>query len=226
MDETTLVNTSPIKDQNNLKDKCSQVISHEDSCKLSKTKVCKPNTKNTSNILEKRLEYNEITNNSLRRQKDITSLKQAIKIVDKYDEEKKTFDLIDKWRDISQKGLSYMMNSTLLKIDRVGGYMELRKKELEAEKRQIEYQLENDLDGEYENMIETEEFQMLPEDVKSEYAKKFEHEKEKVNSWKEKKFSELDSKLDSISNESFTMEELCKRLKVDFSLVFQSSNEN
>ncbi|AQZ12077.1 MEI5 (YPL121C) [Zygosaccharomyces parabailii] len=167
----------------------------------------------------------KLLNNELKKQVDSykktnNQLGQAIKILRKFEQETKILLLIDKWRSISQGGMSYMLNSTLLKIDRMGGYEELRRKELEAEKRKIEYQVDDRLQDEMDNVLESEEFKALPDEDQEEYKARMQNRIDEMTIWKEKELSKLDENLKSNSENEMTMRELSQRLKVDYDLVF------
>ncbi|GAV55153.1 hypothetical protein ZYGR_0AS04770 [Zygosaccharomyces rouxii] len=147
-------------------------------------------------------------------------IEQATKVLKNYEQELKVMKLIDKWRSISQGGMSYLLNSTMLKINRIGGYEELKRKEMEAEKRKIEYQMDNSLQDEMDNVLESEEFQMLPEEDQEEYKKRMEDKMEEMEVWKERKLSKLEEQVKLSANQEMTMQELAERLKVDYKLVF------
>ncbi|AQZ18426.1 MEI5 (YPL121C) [Zygosaccharomyces parabailii] len=189
------------------------------------TKSCIPRVHKES-IEERKLANRlKLLNNELKKQVDSykktnNQLGQAIKILRKYDQETKILLLIDKWRSISQGGMSYMLNSTLLKIDRMGGYEELRRKELEAEKRKIEYQVDDRLQDEMDNVLESEEFKALPDEDQEEYKARMQNRIDEMTIWKEKELLKLDEKLKSNSEKEMTMRELSQRLKVDYDLVF------
>lgn len=147
-------------------------------------------------------------------------LDQAIKILKNYEQELNVMKLIDKWRVICQGGLSYLLNSTMLKILKIGGYEELKRKEIQAEKRKIEYQIDDSLRDEMESVVESEEFQMISEEDQAEYKKRMEDKIEEMEAWKEKALSKLDEQIKLSANQEMTMQELAQRLKVDYKLVF------
>lgn len=192
-------------------------------CTLTKAPVSKVNKVS----IEDRKLSNEmkLLNNELARQqnaykRDANQLEQAISILKKYDQETNTLHLIDKWRGVSQGGMSYMLNSILVKIDKIGGYEELRRKELEAEKRKIDYQMDDRLQDEMDNVLESEEFLALPDGDQEEYKKSMQEKIEEMEAWKERELSKLDTEMKSSGNQEMTMKELSQRLKVDYNLVF------
>ncbi|CCK71564.1 Mei5p KNAG_0H01500 [Huiozyma naganishii CBS 8797] len=154
-------------------------------------------------------------------------LQDAIKVMESPEVEAETRALIDKWRAIAQGAVSYLLNSVLGKIDRLGGYEEFRRKELEREKRQLEYRLDNGFEDEMESVLESEEFNGLPEDLKEEYRETLDGKKSEFEQYKTKQFAQLDAQLDQVSKSSqqMDMREMCKRLNVDYSLVFDAPAE-
>ncbi|KAG0657932.1 hypothetical protein C6P45_002304 [Maudiozyma exigua] len=226
--DTTLVSSSPI-----LKSKRS---SFKTPFAKRVTKPCNENNKfstssnqdpfissnkSTKVVLKtQRLLYNELTTQIKLYKKEISHINDAIKILNKYDKELKTDQLIEKWQSICQKAMSYLFNTTLFKIDKMGGYEEFIKKEIEAEKARIEYQLDDSIGNEISNFLESEEFKNLPLDDQEECKIQLERKRDEVERVKEKSLKILDQRLELCQGQEMTMKELARRLKVEYELVF------
>ncbi|SCW03422.1 LAFE_0G10066g1_1 [Lachancea fermentati] len=152
--------------------------------------------------------------------KEIDSLKSALDILAKYDKEKEVLKLIDKWRGVCQAGMSYMFNSTMIKIGKMGGYEELRRREIEAEKRKIEYQCADGIQDEIDGILESDQFKVLSPGEQAEIKDRLNERLVETQKWQEKQLELLEQKLLGSSNREMTMEELSKRLKIDYSMVF------
>ena len=225
--ETTLVGSSPIsKSKSSFKTPfikritkpCNENDEFSTSDTSSKAKPCRNSVKVTS--VSQRLLYNELTTQIKQYKKEISNITDAIKILNKYDKEIKTEELIEKWRSVCQKAMSYLFNSILFKIDKMGGYEEFITKEIEAEKARIEYQLDDSNSEEISDFLESEEFQNLPLDDQEECKMQLEEKKEEMERVKQKCLNKLDEKLEQCQGQEMTMQELSKRLKVEYELVF------
>lgn len=228
MDDTTIVGSSPPRpfkiDQNKIKIFLKSPLSSERTPQVQVRKsVFKKSTVSNEDrklVAENRLLCDELNKQIGFYKKDNYQLKQAIKILKYYDEEEKVLLLIEKWRTICQAGMSFIMNSTLIKIARTGGYEELLRKEFEAAKRKLEYQVDDSFQNEMDELLESEEFQRLPEEVQQEYKDKAEEKIREAEVWKEKEFAKLENALKDKQSQEMTMKELSNRLKVEFELVF------
>lgn len=189
--------------------------------KASVNKVSKGSIEDRKLTNELNLLNNEYTRQINSYKMENNQLRQAIKVLKNYEQETKVLNLIDKWRGISQGGMSYMLNSTMLKILKMGGYEELKRKEIEAEKRKIEYQMDDSLQDEMDNVLESEEFQMLPEEDQEEYKKRMQDKIDEMEICKEKALAKLEEQVNSSANQEMTMQELAQRLKMDYELIFQ-----
>lgn len=185
------------------------------TCKNSQNKVI---NKGKSSVKKSTDREFQVTINRLK--KEQITLKTAIKILVDYSDESKLDELINKWQSISQKAMSYILNMTLLKINKMGGYEEFIKKEIEGEKRKLEYVLDDNIEQEMENVFESPEFQELNAAEQEEYREMMNDKIREMESNKEKELRKLDAKLQSASNKDLDMEELAKRLKVDHKLIF------
>lgn len=185
-------------------------------------KVTKPNGPVAGNakaeILKKNSNHN-LTINSFKKTKD--SLLQAIKILKSIDKEEKTEKCIDKWRDVSVREMSYILNMTLLKINKMGGYEEFVRKEVEGEKDSLRYNSKNDFEEQMEDYFHSSEFQNLEPDEQERIKKEAADQIEIINEKMEKKLNKLNAKIEEAANRDFDMQDLCKRLQVDFHLVFE-----
>ncbi|CAL9734928.1 meiosis protein 5 [Monosporozyma servazzii] len=151
-------------------------------------------------------------------------LREAIKILTNYDKEIKTKKLIEKWRSITQAAMSYILNMTLCKIDKIGGYEELRKKELKMQKKRLEYMMDDSMQDEMDNILESDEFNQLPIDDQEEYRRMMEEKLKDFENHKQKELKKLEEELTKTTNKEMDMLELSKRLNVSYSLVFPSEN--
>lgn len=167
-----------------------------------------------------KLLYNELTRQIRSYEKENANLKDAIKIATSYNKELETIQLCEKWRNICQGATSYLYNSTLFKIDKLGGYEEFIRKEVESEKKQMEYQLEDNLQVEIDNFLDSEEFQALSEDEQDEFKRKIKEQTEEVAKQKEKVLESLERKILGASGKEMTMKELALRLKIDYDFIF------
>lgn len=148
------------------------------------------------------------------------TLKQGVKIASLFEKEEKVMCLIVKWRGVCEAGLSYLMNSTMLKINQMGGYEEFRRKEIENEKRKIEYQSDNGLQDQMDEMLESEEFRRLPIEEQEEIKQRIEDKTQEMRKWRQAEFERLENQLTACANQEMTMEELAKRLKVEYKMIF------
>ncbi|QLL30904.1 hypothetical protein HG536_0A07190 [Torulaspora globosa] len=167
-----------------------------------------------------RLLFNELSRQKASYKKHIDQLKQAIKILESFETEERILDLISKWRGVSQAGMSYMLNSTLLKIDKMGGYEELLRRECEAEKRKIEYQFSDNLQEDMEAVFESEDFQALSEEMQQEYREQMMEQVKEAQIRKEKEFAEIELKMKQSAGQEMSMQELSKRMKLEYSMIF------
>ncbi|CUS20461.1 LAQU0S01e07096g1_1 [Lachancea quebecensis] len=153
--------------------------------------------------------------------RDNTTLQNSLKILRKYERELEVLELIVKWRSICQAGMAYLMNSTLLKVNKMGGYEELIRKEVEAEKRRLEYQFAGRLQDEVDGVLDSEEFKALPESEQQWLRKDLQQKVDSNEKLQQNEIKKLDSKLNDSTNKQMTMQELANRLKVDYVLIFE-----
>ncbi|SCU93719.1 LAME_0F04764g1_1 [Lachancea meyersii CBS 8951] len=154
--------------------------------------------------------------------KENCALESAIKILGSYEKEREVFSLIDKWRSICQAGMAYLLNSTMLKISRMGGYEELVKKEIEAEKRKLEYQFSDQIESGIDDILESDEFKMMSDLDQAELKHQLYQKKEEADKAQQVEIEKLDAKVKESSGAEFTMQNLARRLKVDYDMIFQS----
>lgn len=167
-----------------------------------------------------RLLYNELSRQKTSYKKHIDQLKQAIKILERFEEEERVLDLISKWRGVSQAGMSYMLNSTLIKIDKMGGYEELLRRECEAQKRKIEYQFSDSLQEDMEAVFESDEFQAMTEEMQQEYREQMMEQVKEAQKRKEREFAALELKMKQSAGKEMSMQELSRRMKLEYSMIF------
>lgn len=228
MDDTTIVNSSPAS---SIRD-----TGHQETCSPGRTPVERhfrhkivPKHlvgKNSSFPEDQRLKnqtrllYSELSKQKSSYRRHIDQITQALKILEANQDEIRVLALIEKWRGIAQAGMSYMLNSTLIKITKMGGYEELLRKEFEAERRKLEYQINDGLMDDMEQIIESEEFQALSEDMQQEYKDQMNERMLEIQSKKDKEIAKLEDKMKENAGQELTMQELAKRIKMDFTLIF------
>ncbi|KAH3902298.1 uncharacterized protein SCODWIG_03318 [Saccharomycodes ludwigii] len=166
-------------------------------------------------ITKLKLFLNELT-------KKEQQLKQCLKIIREYKKEEEVTMLTQKWYQVIQCELNYLMNSTLLKFDKMGGYDEFIKREVEFEKQKLEYQFDDSWDDQYKTITESEDFQALSIQEQDDYKEEIENKKLELENLKMKKIEEIESKL--VNRKEFDMKELCKMLNVDHDYVFNYPN--
>lgn len=152
-------------------------------------------------------------------------LEKALKIIKKYEQEKKTLCLIDKWRGISQSGLSYMTNAMMIKINKMGGYKAFRISEIESKKEQIEYQINMTVKDEVNAILESSEFETLSEDIQEEIKNRMDEKMDEMEKQKEREFEKLDNELRNCDSEDMSIGDLAKRLNINYELVFPQLKE-
>ncbi|EDO15526.1 hypothetical protein Kpol_479p14 [Vanderwaltozyma polyspora DSM 70294] len=223
MDDTTLINSSP-NGKADPKVKVNDPDKRPLLTDLGKSSINKGFNKVNANDSSKELRIlnNELSKELAEVSKKIDQLKQSIKILNRYEEQDKNLKLIEKWRGVSKAGMSYIFNSLRFRIDKMGGYEEFRRKEIEAEKRKIEYQFDDGLQNEIDNILDSEEFKALPIDDQIEYKEKMDEKIQQAEEYKLKQFEKFDKELANASNKELTMEELADRLKVEYKLIFSS----
>ena len=158
-------------------------------------------------------------------QREILKYQSEINLMKKLKKYRETNDtekldrLIDKWRDIAAKGSNYLYNEARLKISRMGGLDEFRKKQKKTKLRKMKFEYDESLLYRIEEYMESEEYKNLDN-----------YEKEEVISRK-KEIEEMSEKIengdflsdnDDDEEDEFTMKELYKQLGLDYDLVYES----
>ncbi|CAD6649026.1 HN1_G0023090.mRNA.1.CDS.1 [Saccharomyces cerevisiae] len=175
--------------------------------------------KKPTNQREIAVKNRELTKQLTLLRQENNHLQQACKILseNKIIENRKS---IEKWRTICEMELSFILNSTLIKINRMGGYKDFLEKEMEAKKRRLEYQIDNGMEDQICEIKESDDFRQLSEVEKQEWESQM---NEQLKELEKKKIAELE-KLNKVLHDSegkdFGMAELCTRLKLDYSLIF------
>ncbi|CAI4053190.1 Mei5p SKDI_16G1540 [Saccharomyces kudriavzevii IFO 1802] len=146
-------------------------------------------------------------------------LQQACKILgeDKITENKKS---VDKWRTICEMELSFILNSTLIKINRMGGYKDFLEKEMEAKKRRLEYQIDSGIEDQIYEVKESEDFKQLSEVEQQEWEGQMNEKLKELEKNKVMELEKLNKVLLDSEGKEFGMAELCTRLKLDYNLIF------
>lgn len=167
------------------------------------------------------LQYNELRKQIREKEKENDQITDALKILNKYEKDLQIEQLISKWRGVCQGAMSYLFNETLFKVDKLGGYEEFIRREVDAEKARLEYQMDNSMEDEFSTLIESDEFQNLPLDDQEEYRARMEEQRNEAEILKEKSLQQLDKKMTEASGKEMTLEELARRLNVSYDLVYQ-----
>lgn len=167
------------------------------------------------------LQYNELRRQIREKEKENDQMRDAIRILNKYDKDLQIEELIVKWRCVCQGSLSFLFNETLFKVDKLGGYEEFIRKEVDAEKARLEYQMDNSMEEEFSTLVESDEFQSLPPDDQEEYRARMEEQRHEAEILMEKSLKQLDKKISEASGKEMTLEELTKRLNVSYELVYR-----
>lgn len=141
----------------------------------------------------------------LRKQIDIVNLAQSYK---DSNQDVKLAELEEKWRDVAQKGASFLYNQARIKVDRMGGMKEFlrRKKEDEESFEEMQRGGEDSIDLDEMNEEQREQYLLL----KAEYEEELELDKRAMAN-----ANKSDDDLDE-----FTMKYMLNTLKVDYNLVF------
>lgn len=158
-------------------------------------------------------------------QREILKYQSEVNLMKKIKKYRETNDtekldrLIEKWRNIAEKGSNYLYNEARLKISRMGGLEEFRKKQKKSMLRKKKFEFDESLLYRIEEYMESEEYKNLDD-----------YEKEEVISRK-KEIEEMSEKIEngeflqddeSNDEDEFTMKELYKQLGLDYSLVYES----
>ncbi|AGO12972.1 AaceriADL276Wp [[Ashbya] aceris (nom. inval.)] len=151
-----------------------------------------------------------------------TLLRRAVKIAESYEQLQQNDSLIEKWRGVCQAAMAYILNSMMLKIGRMGGYKEFKRKEVDRMKRQVEYQTNDGIEDQIADLLESDEFLRLPLDEQEEIRERMEERREEAEKVKERELAKLDAELQATEGEEITMEELAARLKVEYDMVYPS----
>ncbi|CAI4054348.1 hypothetical protein SUVZ_16G1660 [Saccharomyces uvarum] len=148
-----------------------------------------------------------------------THLQQACKILSE-DKITKNKQSIEKWRTVCEMELSFILNSTLIKINRMGGYKDFLEKEMEAKKRKLEYQIDNGMEDQLYEVRDSEDFKQLSEVEQQQWESQMNEQLKELEKSKEVELEKLNKVLLDSEGKEFDMAELCNRLKLDYKLIF------
>lgn len=158
----------------------------------------------------------------LKYQNEVNTMKQ----VKKYrasQESDKLEDLIVKWRDIAERASNYMLNEAKLKIDRMGGVDEFRKRQKKSKLRKMKFEFDENLLYRIEEYMESEEYKNLDtydqEEIKSK-RREMQAMSEKLERGEIPLGNEDQESEDDNESNEFTMKDLYKQLKLDYRLVY------
>lgn len=132
--------------------------------------------------------------------------------------------LIEKWRKAAQAASNYMMNEAQLKIDRMGGIEEYRKKQNENKLRRMRFKYDNAVLPELEQFMESDQYKHLDKYQKEEFlGKKRKMEKlgEEIESGEYKPTGDNHVEEDT----EFSMKELYRQLHLDYDLVYRKKTD-
>ncbi|CDO95255.1 unnamed protein product [Kluyveromyces dobzhanskii CBS 2104] len=151
--------------------------------------------------------------------KEVT-LTRAVKVLQTYETELGTVELINKWRSVCQCGMSYLMNAILVKIDRMGGYEEFKRKEIEAKKRQVEYQYDDGIQQQMDEILDSPDFFHLPVEEKNEIREMMDEKAKEAEDMKQKQLEKYEKELKENGSNEMTLQELASKLKVDYDMLY------
>ncbi|QHS76615.1 Mei5p [Saccharomyces paradoxus] len=175
--------------------------------------------KKHANQKEISIQNRELTKQLTILRQENNHLQQACKILseNKITENRKS---IEKWRTICEMELSFILNSTLIKINRMGGYKDFLEKEMEAKKRRLEYQIDSGMEDQIYDIKESEEFKQLSKVEQQEWESQMNEQLKELEKNKIAELEKLNKVLLDCEGKEFGMAELCIRLKLDYNLIF------
>lgn len=128
-------------------------------------------------------------------------------------ESEKVYQLINKWKDISQQASNYLLNDSQVKIERMGGLSKFEAKRKEKMKSSF-FDEENEdgqgIEEKYQEFIKSDQFFELSESERKEIQSKFDFLSNKNN-------SDVDEQSES---STLQMHQLYEYLNLDYNLVY------
>lgn len=154
--------------------------------------------------------------------KNISSIKQCKNALEKDFEDSKLLLLTEKWNSICKQSLNHLHNTFMLKYKSNDGYLQELENEVKFEKEKIKYQCDCSLEGEWEDIQTSKDFQLLDEWQQRELENNFKERLEKNQQFMDKELNKLDKKIEDFKQNGgeFDLKELCKKLQVDYNLIY------
>lgn len=152
----------------------------------------------------------------------ISILNQCKQILDSPDKNLELHDLTDKWTSINKACLNHLHNAYLIKYKENSGYIKSLEESVNMEKEKIKYQANDNLEYEWETIQESTQYQMLDDWEKVSLKASFEERIAKNEEFLESSLKKLDKTIEDFNERGgeFDLEELCKNLKIDYSLIY------
>lgn len=159
--------------------------------------------------------------------RDIIKLQTEINIMKKVKkyrdsgEHDKLIELIDKWKNIAEMASNYMFNQASVKVSRMGGMNEFRKRQKKSKLRKMKYEFDEGMLYRLEEYMESEGFRNLDKYDQNELLDR-KAEMEKMSEKIENGDIPLsdDDEEEEDGGDEFTMKDLYKQLGLDYELVF------
>lgn len=164
-----------------------------------------------------------ITNKAIKElNSKISILNQCKKILESSEKNLELLDLNDKWVSINKACLNHLHNAYLIKYKGHSGYIKNLEDSINMEKEKIKYQVNDNLEYEWETIQESTQYQMLDDWEKANLKASFEERMAKNEEFLEKSLKKLDKTIEDFNERGgeFDIEELCKNLKIDYSLIY------
>lgn len=152
----------------------------------------------------------------------ISILSQCKKILESSEKSLELHELTDKWVSINKACLNHLHNAYLIKYKGNSGYIKNLEDSINMEKEKIKYQANDNLEYEWETIQDSTQYQMLDDWEKANLKASFEERIAKNEEFLENNLKKLDKTIEDFNERGgeFDIEELCKNLKIDYSLIY------
>ncbi|QPG74925.1 hypothetical protein FOA43_002263 [Brettanomyces nanus] len=235
--------TSPIPDlspsgsrvKNRLKAKYGNILSNRttpigSSSPLTLRSFSSPPAELRSNKIPLQVRLNQISKSTYVGESDRQLKREILKyrtILDKLAKikqrrEHKTVDdvdrLVDKWRNTAIAASNYMLNEARLKINKIGGIEEYRRKQQVSKLRKLKFQYDNNMLSEIEDYMKSDVYKVLDK-YEKEQVRDRKKEIEKISEGIESGDYPGSDKQQNNDNE-FSMRELYAQLHLDYEIVY------
>lgn len=131
-------------------------------------------------------------------------------------------ELIDKWRDVTQKASNYLLNAAVDKVNKTGGKQEFLRREREQLRESLEYTIDSSFQDRVSEITGSEEFDNLPAVEQERILEDLDKQQELTLKEAEKSIIQDDHGGDDV----FTMRDLYKRLKLNYKLAYPASDSD